>query len=75
MAALNAHQQQLCDENAIYFSGLSALFVNTSLKRDPHESHTRLLVNVSAEIMARNGVHVEHVHMLSHDTRQGSTWT
>ncbi len=48
------------------FSSLSALFVNTSLKKDPEESHTKLLLNVSAGIMEKNGVSVEHVHMLSH---------
>jgi multimeric flavodoxin WrbA len=48
------------------FSSLSALFVNTSLKKDPEESHTKLLLNVSAGIMEKNGVSVEHVHILSH---------
>jgi len=48
------------------FSGLKALFVNTSLKKDPEESHTKLLLNVSAGIMEKNRVSVEHVHLLSH---------
>ena len=47
------------------FSGLSAMFVNTTLKRNPEESHTKLLLNVSAEIMETNGIAVEHVHMAS----------
>ncbi|MEX5729501.1 multimeric flavodoxin WrbA [Rhodovulum iodosum] len=63
---LNEKQQALCDANTTDFSGLSALFVNTSLKLDPHDSHTRRLMNVAAEIMAKNGIHVEHLHMLSH---------
>lgn len=71
MSRLNEFQDRLCVENPHDFSGLNALFVNTSLKRDPHESHTRLLLNVSAEIMAKAGVHVEHVHMLSHDVPPG----
>ena len=68
---LNAFQEQLCADNTIDFSALRALFVNSSLKKDPHESHTKLLLNVSGEIMAKNGVHVEHVHMLSHDIPPG----
>ena len=68
---LNEFQQKLCDENTIDFSGLKALFVNTSLKKQPSESHTKLLLNVSAEIMAKNGVHVEHIHMLAHDVPPG----
>ena len=48
------------------FDGLRALFVNTSLKKDGSQSHTRLLMGVSAEIMEKNGVRVDHVHMLDH---------
>jgi len=68
---LNAYQQKLCDENAIDFTGLNAVFVNTSLKKDPHESHTSLLMHVSAEMMAKNGVHVDQLHMLSHQLPPG----
>ncbi len=66
MSGLNEFQQKLCDDNSTDFSALQALFINTSLKKKPSESHTKLLLNVSAEIMAKNGVAVEHVHMLSH---------
>ena len=47
------------------YSGLSALFINTSLKREATESHTKLLMTVSSDIMEKNGVGVEHVHMAS----------
>ena len=47
------------------FDGLSALFFNCSLKRSPDESHTKLLQNASANIMEKNGVRVEHIHMAS----------
>jgi multimeric flavodoxin WrbA len=63
---LNDYQEALCAANTTDFSGLSALFVNTSLKRQAEQSHTRLLLGVSGEIMARAGVAVEHVHMLEH---------
>ena len=53
------------------FDGLRALFVNTSLKKDGSQSHTRLLMGVSAEIMEKNGVRVDHVHMLDHAVPPG----
>ncbi len=53
------------------FSGLSALFVNTSLKKNPDDSHTKLLLDVSSNIMEKNGVAVEHLHMLSYDIPPG----
>jgi multimeric flavodoxin WrbA len=68
---LTPQQDALCRDNKQDFSGLSALFINTSLKRDPDESHTRLLMGVSATIMERNGVQVDHLHMLSHQVPPG----
>ncbi|KAF0674876.1 flavodoxin family protein [Profundibacterium mesophilum] len=53
------------------FSGLRAVFVNTTLKKKSEDSHTRLLVNASANIMAREGVDVQKLHMLSHDVPPG----
>lgn len=53
------------------YSDIKALFVNTSLKKQPSESHTKLLMNASAKIMADNGVNVEHLHMLSHNIPAG----
>lgn len=53
------------------FTDLNALFINTSLQRKADESHTRLLLNASAEIMKKNGVAVEHVHLAAHDVPPG----
>ena len=53
------------------FSDLSALFINTTLKREPTESHTKLLMNASEDIMAEQGVTVEHLHMLSYQIPPG----
>lgn len=53
------------------FSDLKALFINTSLKRESSESHTKLLMNASGNIMAEQGVSVEHLHMLSHQIPPG----
>lgn len=52
-------------------SDLKALFINTSLKRAPTESHTKLLMNASAAIMQEQGIAVEHLHMLSHQIPPG----
>jgi len=69
--SLNEFQKELCARNPHDFSGLKAVFVNTSLKKDGSESHTRLLLDVSATIMEKAGVTVEHVHMLDHDIPPG----
>ncbi len=53
------------------FTDLRALFINTSLKRQADESHTRLLLNASSEIMRKNGVSVEHLHLAAHDVPPG----
>ncbi|WP_281983156.1 flavodoxin family protein [Thalassorhabdomicrobium marinisediminis] len=53
------------------FTGLNALFINTSLKKKSSESHTKLLLNASANIMADQGVAVELVHMLDHEVPPG----
>ena len=68
---LSEQQQKLCDENTTDFSDLKAVIVNTSLKREPSESHTKLLLSVVGEIMEKNGVAVEHVHMLTHHVPPG----
>ncbi|QWC84819.1 flavodoxin family protein [Nocardioidaceae bacterium] len=50
---------------------LRALYINTTLKKDPGESHTGLLLGASAAIMAKQGVAVEQVHLLSHEVPPG----
>lgn len=50
---------------------LSAVYVNTSLKRDASKSHTRLLLDASAAIMEQQGVTVDRVHMLDHEIPPG----
>ncbi len=53
------------------FTDLRALFINTSLKRQAGASHTRLLLNASAQIMRKNGVGVEQLHLAAHDVPPG----
>lgn len=53
------------------FTALRALYINTSLKRDESESHTRLLLHASARIMQKVGVTVEHLHLVAHHVPPG----
>lgn len=50
---------------------LNALFINTSLKKKADESHTRLLLGASANIMQKQGVTVEHLHLAAHEVPPG----
>jgi multimeric flavodoxin WrbA len=68
---LNTQQEELFSQNKTNFSDLQAVAFNCSLKRDPEESHTRLLLSVAEEIMRKNGVTVEHIHGLSHQIPSG----
>lgn len=53
------------------FKDLNALFINTSLKKRAADSHTKLLLNASSSIMAKNGLSVEHVHLIEYDIPPG----
>ncbi len=53
------------------YSDLHALFVNTTLTRSPQTSHTQRLVDISAEIMARQGVRVDQFRSIDHDIATG----
>jgi multimeric flavodoxin WrbA len=54
------------------FSGLSALFINTTLTRSPGLSHTQLLVDISAAIMAKQGVRVDQFRAVDHPIATGT---
>jgi multimeric flavodoxin WrbA len=68
---LNEFQEQLCTENETDYSDLRAVLINTSLKRNASESHTRLLMNVVSEIMVKSDVAVDYVHLLDHQVPPG----
>ena len=53
------------------FTGLSAVFVNCTLKRSPEVSNTQGLVDASAEIMRKHGVEVETLRAVDHDIATG----
>jgi len=53
------------------FSDLTALFINTTLTRSPGASHTQLLIDVSADIMAKQGVTVDQFRAVDHRIATG----
>jgi multimeric flavodoxin WrbA len=50
---------------------LTALYINTSLKRNAAESHTKLLMDASAGIMRTQDVTTDFVHLAAHDVPPG----
>lgn len=53
------------------FENLTALFINTSLKRNEQRSHTRQLMQASARIMTAQGVSTDYVHLVDRDVPPG----
>jgi multimeric flavodoxin WrbA len=57
--AMNEKQQALCKGHSFDFSGLSAIFLNCTLKPTGVFSHTEALIGVSRAIMDANGIGTE----------------
>ena len=53
------------------FSNLKAVYVNCTLKKSPAVSHTRLLMDVSKQIMAKERVETETIRLVDHDVAYG----
>jgi multimeric flavodoxin WrbA len=53
------------------FTGLKALFINTTLKKSPEVSNTEGLADISQKIMTKNGVQVETIRSIDHDIATG----
>jgi multimeric flavodoxin WrbA len=68
---LSPKQEELCHQDRWDFSHLRALFVNCTLKRSPEQSHTQGLVDISMEIMRRQGVAVDLIRAVDHDIATG----
>ncbi len=56
MTELTEMQAELCETNETDYSDLTAFFINCTLKRSPEVSNTQGLMDISMEIMRRNGV-------------------
>lgn len=69
--ALNERQRRLCRTHSFDFSGLSALFLNCTLKPTGLLSHTEALLNVSREIMETNGVTAEILRPVDYEIPPG----
>lgn len=69
--SLNEKQIKMCDESKWDFSGLSALFLNCTLKKSPELSHTEGLVKISKAIMEKNGVKVEVLRPVDYKIANG----
>jgi len=59
------------DSRASDFADLRAMFINTTLKRSPEVSNTQGLIDVSAEIMRRQGVTIDLLRAADHDIAVG----
>jgi multimeric flavodoxin WrbA len=68
---LNERQIRVCESHSWDFSDLRALFLNCTLKRSPTLSHTQGLIDLSREILERNGVHVEVLRPVDHEIAPG----
>jgi multimeric flavodoxin WrbA len=53
------------------FGDLSALFFNCTLTQSPGKSHTQLLINISKDIMEKQGVKTEVIRAVDHDIAPG----
>jgi len=71
MTELNEMQAGLCERNETDCSDLRALFVNCTLKRSPEVSNTQGLMDISIEIMRRNGVTVDCIRAVDHEIAIG----
>jgi len=71
VATLTPLQEGLCSQETWDFSDLSAVFINTTLKKSPEVSNTQGLMDASIEIMRRQGVSVTNIRAVDHDIASG----
>ncbi len=69
--ALNERQMKMIETSETDYSDLRALFINCTLKRSPEVSNTQGLMDLSIEIMRRNGVEVSNVRAIDHEIATG----
>jgi multimeric flavodoxin WrbA len=68
---LNSYQEQLCQQSSWDFTDLRALFINCTLKKSPEVSNTQGLIDLSSEIMRRQGVAVDEIRAVDHEIATG----
>jgi multimeric flavodoxin WrbA len=70
-ALLDDKTRELCAESPWDFSGLSAVYINCTLKRSPEMSHTQGLADRSIAILRTLGVAVETIRAADHEIPVG----
>ena len=68
---LDERQMEMVETSETDYSDLRALFINCTLKRSPEISNTQGLMDISVEIMRRNGVEVSSVRAIDHRVATG----
>jgi len=53
------------------FSGLKAMYINCTLKKSPAKSNTQGLMDLSANIMKKEGVNVDNLRFVDHEVATG----
>jgi multimeric flavodoxin WrbA len=71
MTTLSPMQEEMSAQTTWDFSDLRAIFINTTLKKSPEVSNTQGLMDLSAEIMRRQGVEIETLRAVDHDIATG----
>ena len=71
MVTLSSMQEEFSSQDKWDFSDLSAFYINTTLKKSPEQSHTQGLMDISAEIMRRQGVKVDMIRATDFDIAPG----
>ncbi|HSJ85306.1 MAG TPA: flavodoxin family protein [Acidimicrobiia bacterium] len=71
MVTLSSMQEELSSQDRWDFSDLSAFYINTTLKKSPELSNTQGLMDISAEIMRRQGVKVDMIRATDFDIAPG----
>ncbi|MGD2060586.1 MAG: flavodoxin family protein [Acidimicrobiia bacterium] len=71
MNTLSPRAEELSTQDEWDFSDLRAIYINTTLKKSPERSHTQGLMDVSAEIMRRQGIGVDMIRAVDHEIASG----
>jgi multimeric flavodoxin WrbA len=71
MVTLSSMQEELSSQDRWEFSDLSAFYINITLKKSPEQSHTQGLLDISTEIMRRQGVKVDMIRAADFDIAPG----
>jgi multimeric flavodoxin WrbA len=69
--SMSEKQRALCEGHGFDFSGLSAIYLNCTLKPSGTLSHTESLMNVSRSIMEANGIATSMVRPVDFDLPPG----